>query len=67
MPLNIINTERIKFTENTQDAADQLLEYLVTHPNATILYHASDTIMHIYIDASYLSVPKERILLGWIF
>jgi hypothetical protein len=56
MPLNDIATEQTKATEKTQAATNQLLDYLATHPDATIRYHASDMILHIHSDTSYLSV-----------
>jgi hypothetical protein len=31
---------------------NKLLDYLETHPDATIIYHASDMILHIHSDAS---------------
>jgi hypothetical protein len=65
--LNDIATEHTKATEKTQAAADQLLDYLATHPGATIRYHASDMILHIYSDASYLSVSNSRSRLVGIF
>jgi hypothetical protein len=52
LPLNDIDTEQTKATEKTQAATNQLLDYLATHPNVTIRYHASDTILHIHSDAS---------------
>jgi hypothetical protein len=58
MPLNDIATEQTKATEKTQAATNQLLDYLSTHPDATIRYHASDMILHIHSDASYLSVSN---------
>jgi hypothetical protein len=67
MPLNDIATEQTKATENTQAAADQLLDYLATHPDATIRYHGSDMILHIHSDGSYLSVSHARIRLGGLF
>jgi hypothetical protein len=67
MPLNDIATEQTKATEKTQAATNQLLDYLVTQPDATIGYHASDMILHIYSDASYLSVSNERSCLGGLF
>jgi hypothetical protein len=67
MPFNEIATEQNKATEKTQAATDQLLDYLATHPDATIRYHASDMILHIHIDASYLSVSNDRSRLGGIF
>ena len=36
-------------------ARHQLLDYLVTHPNTVIRYHASDMILDFDTDASYLS------------
>jgi hypothetical protein len=67
MPLNDIATEQTKATENTQAATNQLLDYLATHPDATIRYHASDMILHIHSDASYLSVSNTRSRLGGLF
>jgi hypothetical protein len=43
------------------------LDYLTTHPDATIRYHASDMILHIHSDASYLSVSNARSPLGGLF
>jgi hypothetical protein len=67
MPLNDIATEQTKGTEKTQAATNQLLYYLATHPDATIRYHASDMILHIHRDASYLSVSNARSRLGGLF
>jgi hypothetical protein len=67
MPLNDIATEQTKATEKTQAAKNQLLYYLATHPDATIRYHASDMILHIHSDASYLSVSNARSSLGGLF
>jgi hypothetical protein len=41
-----------------QAATNQLLDYIATHPDAIIRYHASDMILHIHSDASYLSVSS---------
>jgi hypothetical protein len=67
MPLNDIATEQTKATEKTQAATNQMLDYLATHPDATIRYHASDMILHIHSDASYLSVSNARSRLGGLF
>jgi hypothetical protein len=53
--------------EKTQAATNQLLDYLATHPDAAIRYHASDMILHIHSDASYLSVSNARSRLGGLF
>jgi hypothetical protein len=67
MPLNDIATEQTKATEKTKASTNQLLDYLATHPDATIRYHASDMIFHIDSDASYLSVSNARSRLGGLF
>jgi hypothetical protein len=67
MSLNDNATEQTKATEKTQAATNQLLDYLATHPDATIRYHASDMILHIHSNASYLSVSNERSRLGELF
>jgi hypothetical protein len=67
MPRNDISTEQTKATEKTKVASNQLLDYLATHPDATIRYHASDMILHIHSDASYLSVSHAQSRLGGLF
>jgi hypothetical protein len=67
MPLNDIATEQTKETAKIQAATNQLLDYLATHPDATIRYHASDMILHIHSDASYLSVSNARSRLVGLF
>jgi hypothetical protein len=67
MPLNDIATEQTKATKKTQAATNQMLDYLATHPDATIRYHASDMILNIHSDASYLSVSNARSRLGGLF
>jgi hypothetical protein len=67
MPLNDIATEQTKTTEKMQAAANQLLNYLATHPDATIRYHAPDIILNIHSDTSYLSVSNARSRLGGMF
>jgi hypothetical protein len=54
MPLNDIATDQV--------AANQLLDYLATHPDANIIYHKSDMILHIHSDAYYLSISHTRII-----
>jgi hypothetical protein len=67
IPLNDIATEQTKATKKTQAATNQLLDYLATHPDAIIRCHASDMILHIHGDASYLSVSNARSRLGGLF
>jgi hypothetical protein len=42
---------KLRRLEKTQAATNQLLDYLATHPDAAIGYHASDMILHIHSDA----------------
>jgi hypothetical protein len=67
MPLNDIATEQTKVTEKTQAATNQMLDYLATHPDAIIRYHASDMVLHIHSDASYISVSDAGSRLGGTF
>ena len=70
--LNTIAGEQSKATENTEGKAEQLLDYLVSHPIATIRYRLSDMVLNIQSDASYLSGTKARnrarghYFFGWI-
>jgi hypothetical protein len=67
MPLNDIATEKRTATEKTKTTAGQLLDYLATHPDAKIRFHASDKILYIHSDASHLSVSKSRSRFGGLF
>jgi hypothetical protein len=67
IPLNDIATEKTTATKKTKTATGQILDYLDTHPDAAIQLHASDMILHIHSDASYLSVSKSRSRLGGLF
>ena len=55
--IGTITTQQAKGTEKTYANTLWLLNYAVTHPNAMIRYTASDVILHIHSDASYLSEP----------
>jgi hypothetical protein len=54
MALSMIASEQAKGTVNTMFKTKQLLDYLATHPNATIIFHASGMILNIHLNASYL-------------
>jgi hypothetical protein len=49
----------------------QLLDYLATHPDATVRFHASDMILNAHSDASYLSEANahsqacSHFFMGW--
>jgi hypothetical protein len=71
MALSSIAIEQSKGTTNTMEKAKQLLDYLATYPNATIRFRASDMIMNVHSDASYLSESDARsracghFFMGW--
>jgi hypothetical protein len=46
------------------EVATQLLNYAATHPDAQVTYHASNMILHIHSDASYLSEDKAGSQVG---
>jgi hypothetical protein len=58
MLLAALSTIAVQQSIGTQANANychQLLNYIATHPNADLQYHASDIILAIHRDASYLS------------
>ena len=58
--LNKISNQQAKPTKLTAKACSMLLDYLYTHPDATIRYYASDMILCIIADAAYLVLPNAR-------
>jgi hypothetical protein len=60
IPINVLASEQSKATEVTADKVIKLLNYCNTHPESKIRYHASDMILHIYSDASYLSENEAK-------
>ncbi len=61
MALSSIAVEQTKATEKTLGRCLQLLNYLASNLEAKVRYHASDMIMNIHSDASYLSVGIKRV------
>ena len=58
--LSSISVQKSKGTEKTYADTLWLLNYATTHPNATIRYTASDMVLHIHSDVSYLSEPQSH-------
>jgi hypothetical protein len=58
--LSIISSRQPHGTKALQTACHQLLDYVATHPNAGIRFHASDMILAIHTNASYLSKPGGK-------
>jgi hypothetical protein len=64
MPINVLASEQSKATEVTANKFIKLLNYCDTHPETKIRYHASDMILHIHSDASYLSENEAKSIAG---
>ena len=58
--LNKLSTEQASATENIIIALTQLLGYYATYLNPTLRFVASDMMLRIHLDASYLSISKAR-------
>eukprot|EP00804_Cyclotella_cryptica_P030315 CCRYP_011859-RA/>CCRYP_011859-RA protein AED:0.28 eAED:0.28 QI:0/0/0/1/1/1/2/0/557 len=71
MTLSTIAHEKAHATQRTNLSVTQLLDYCVTHPDATIRFRASDMVLNIHSDASYLNAPSAcsciggHFFLGW--
>ena len=65
--LGTIALAQTKGTIQTMDAMVQLLDYAASHPDAAIRFHASDMILYVHSDASYLSEPHSKSRVGGIF
>jgi hypothetical protein len=58
--LSTIAARQSHGTKALQEACHQLLDYVATHTNAGIRFHASDIILAVHTDASYLSEPGGK-------
>eukprot|EP00956_Cyclotella_meneghiniana_P018821 scaffold31709_cov41-Cyclotella_meneghiniana.AAC.11 len=58
--LSELASEQSTATENTLKKCKQFLDYMATHPDATIRYHASDMILNVHSNASYLSAKDSK-------
>jgi hypothetical protein len=67
MPINVLASEQSKATAVTADKFIKLLNYCNTHPETKIRYHASDMILHIHSDASYISEKEAKSRAGGFF
>eukprot|EP00804_Cyclotella_cryptica_P019676 CCRYP_016442-RA/>CCRYP_016442-RA protein AED:0.39 eAED:0.39 QI:0/0/0/1/1/0.5/2/0/309 len=65
--LSELSQQQTNATENTLKRCEQFLDYMATHPDATIRYYASDMILNVHSDASYLSVPNAHSQAAGIF
>ena len=65
--LGDISANQSRATEKTKNEINWLLNYASTHPDAQITYRASDMILRVHSDASYLSVSRARSRVGGHF
>jgi hypothetical protein len=62
--LSAIATEQASPTETTMARTKQFLDYAATHPDAVLTYRASDMVLAIHSDASFLNEKRSRSRMG---
>jgi hypothetical protein len=67
MALSAIASQQSAPLEQTRDRVHQFLDYMATHPDAKIRYRASDMVLNVHSDASYLSAPNAHSCTGGYF
>jgi hypothetical protein len=60
MALSAIASQQALPTEDMCNPVNQFLDYMATHPNANIQHRASDMVLNVHSDASYLSAPHAQ-------
>ena len=65
--LSEIASQQAAPTQKTMERVDQFLDYMATNPDAVIRYYASDMVLNVHSDASYLTAPKARSRAGGHF
>ena len=58
--LGSLATQQAIPTQNTMIKVHQFLDYAATQPEAIITYHASNMVLVVHFDASYLSKSNSR-------
>ena len=53
--LSELSSAQATATDATKHACNQFLDYCATHPTSTIRYHASDMVLKLHSDSSYLN------------
>ena len=62
--LSTIASQQMEATKDTMKRVIHLLDYLATHLDAVVRYHASEMTLNIHSDAVCLSETKSRSRLG---
>ena len=60
MALSSIASEQANPTQQTLDKTLFFLDYVASHPDTVLTYKASDMVLHVHSDASYLSEAQAR-------
>ena len=58
--LSELSSAQATATDATKRACNQFLDYCATHPTSTIRYHASDMVLKLHSDSSYLNALGAR-------
>jgi len=58
--LSSIAARQSKATTKVKEEVKQFLDYCASHPNATVRFIASDMVLTLHSDASYLSEPDSK-------
>ena len=56
--LSLLASQQANPTEKTMELCKQFLDYMAMQEDAILTYHASDMVLAIHSDASYLSKPN---------
>jgi hypothetical protein len=65
--INKIASKISSATTNTMDAAERVLRYAISNPDASCTYHKSEMTLIVYSDASYLTEIESRSRCGGFF
>ena len=65
--LNSIGTQQAAATEATNEAVNQMLDYLATYPNDGIVYRSSNMILAAHSNASSHNDPRDAVDQGPVF
>ena len=65
--LSAIASQQADPTQYTMNKTLQFLDYVATHPDAILTFHASNMTLNVHSDASYLTEPKARSRAGGHF
>jgi hypothetical protein len=67
MPINVLESAQSRAKAHKADKVIKLLNYCNTHPETKIRYHASDMILYIHSESSYLSEIEAKSRVGGFF